>query len=93
MIDGYCSCRYNNGMSTQLLTTADVARSRGCHPSSVARVATSSGIGRKAGRDWIFTPEEAAALAKLIRDEAGNPNFGKKVNPKKRAKHREKLGS
>jgi hypothetical protein len=80
-------------MSTILFTTADVARSRGCHPSSVARVASSSGIGRKAGRDWIFTAEEAAALEKLIRDEAGNPNFGKKSAAKNPRKRREKRGS
>jgi hypothetical protein len=80
-------------MTTALLTTADVARSRTCHPSSVARIARSSGIGHKAGRDWIFTVDEAAALEKLIRDEAGNPNFGKKSTTKNPRKHRENRGS
>lgn len=81
-----------------ILTTADVAARKGILPTSVCRVVralarSASPIGRKVGRDWIFTPDEADALEKLIRDEAGNPNFGKKSSAKNPKKRREKRGS
>lgn len=79
-------------MDTTLLTTADVARARGCHPISVIRAAVALGLTRT-GRDWIFSAEQAEAIAARVRDESGNPNFVRKPAPKKRAKHREKRGS
>ena len=69
-----------------ILTTADVAARRGCSPATVRRLAASAGIGRRAGRDWIFSAAEAETLNDRIRSGPGNPNFGKKVpaeNPRK----------
>jgi hypothetical protein len=62
-----------------ILTTSDVAARRGCSPATVRRLAAAAGIGRRAGRDWIFSADEAETLIGRIRDGAGNPNFGKKV--------------
>lgn len=56
-----------------ILTTGDVASRRGCHPASVARIAAARKIGRKRGRDWIFTAREAAELERIVRDGPGQP--------------------
>ena len=74
-------------MNTQIFTTADVAAKRGCHPVSVIRAAQSLGFG-KAGRDWIFTAEQAEKLLGVIRDASGNPNFKPKPKKKSRKKTR-----
>ena len=74
-------------MRTQIFTTADVAARRGCHPVSVVRAAQSLGYS-KSGRDWIFTTRQVEKLLKTIRDDAGNPNFGRKTNGKKAKKTR-----
>jgi len=59
-------------------TTSDVADIRGCHPSTVSRTAKRLNIGRRFGRDWLFTEKQVQRLVAEIRDTAGNPDFVRK---------------
>lgn len=82
-------------MATQekkLLTTTDLATAKGCDPVTVIRAAQRLGYERT-GRDWIFTPEQAAKILDMAGTERGNPNFGKKIPAKKTAKRGKKRGS
>ncbi len=45
-----------------LLTTAQVAALLGISRDRVPRLARSRGVGRRVGRDWLFSPAEVAAL-------------------------------
>jgi hypothetical protein len=70
-------------MATKQLTTADVAAVVGCHPATVARTAKANQIGRRIGRDWIFSASDSKRLSSLIHESVGNPNFGKQSGRKR----------
>lgn len=82
-------------MATQekkLTTTTEIAAAKGCNPVTVIRAAQRLGYERT-GRDWIFTPEQAAKILDMAGTERGNPNFGKNIPAKKAAKRGKKRGS
>ena len=49
-----------------ILTTQDIASSLQVSPQTITRNATRHRIGRKVGRQWLFSPEEAKRLADLL---------------------------
>lgn len=55
-----------------LFTTAHVAELTGRLKKTVSQIAKERGIGRKLGRDWLFTPEEVAEIQKIDR-RGGRP--------------------
>lgn len=59
------------------VTTTNVSEMRGCHTSSVCRIANKRGIGKKLGHAWFFTPAEAKRICKLIHDGPGRPKTRK----------------
>lgn len=63
----------------QYLTTADIAAKTGKPQTSIARRARLTGIGRRAGRDYVFSAAEAEKLIKALRPQSGNPNFVRKT--------------
>ena len=56
-------------------TTKDVAQRRGCHQSTVSRVAGKHAVGRRVGQTGIrlFTAAEVRRLCALIHDRPGRP--------------------
>ena len=55
--------------------TNELAVRRGCDPSTIRKLAKTFGIGKKHGRDWLFTEEDAAELCELVHDGPGNPEW------------------
>lgn len=49
-----------------ILTAPDLAAKLKVSPQTITRNATRHCIGRKVGRQWLFTPEEAKTLAELL---------------------------
>lgn len=49
-----------------ILTAPDLAAKLKVSPQTITRNATRHRIGRKVGRQWLFTPEEAKTLAELL---------------------------
>jgi hypothetical protein len=49
-----------------ILTAQDLARRFNTSPQTVTRNATKHRIGRKVGRQWLFTPDDAKRLADLL---------------------------
>ncbi len=49
-------------MNPNLHTTQEVAIRLGLNPSRIRQLAPVLGIGRKVGRDWIFTDDEVELL-------------------------------
>jgi hypothetical protein len=56
-----------------LLDTDDVAAFLGVTPRRVCALAETYGIGRKVGRDWVFTPAQAQALGAARRGPGRPP--------------------
>lgn len=54
------------------LTSADVARRLGITANRVLKIARARNVGRKVGRDWLFTESEVESLRP---GPPGNPNF------------------
>lgn len=54
-----------------LLTTAEAARELGVSPQRVRHLAASRGVGRRIGRDWVFTREDIEAMR--VRRPPGRP--------------------
>lgn len=49
-----------------ILTTQDLANRLQVSPQTVTRNATRHRIGRKVGRQWLFSPDDAKRLAELL---------------------------
>lgn len=49
-----------------ILTTQDIASSLQVSQQTITRNATRHRIGRKVGRQWLFSPDEAKRLADLL---------------------------
>lgn len=54
------------GQLPDICTSIDLANRLGVSPQTITRNATRHRIGRKVGRQWLFTPEEANTLAELL---------------------------
>lgn len=62
-------------MDATLYTTADAAREIGCDPATIRRRAKDSSIGRRHGRDWLFTAADLDRLRAVVRPGPGCPAF------------------
>lgn len=64
-------------MDATTYTTADVAREIGCDPATIRRRAADSHgtIGRRHGRDWLFTAADLDRLRATVRPGPGCPAF------------------
>ena len=50
-----------------ILTAQDLAARLRVSPQTITRNATRHRIGRKVGRQWLFSPDEAKTLAELLK--------------------------
>lgn len=57
------------------ISSVEAAKQLGCSPRTVLRHATDLGVGIRPARDWLFTPEEIAAIRARIQPGPGNPDF------------------
>lgn len=53
----------------KLMTTQEAARLLGVKSSRLRQICAESGLGRKLGRDWVFTPATIAAIRKWKKGE------------------------
>lgn len=54
-------------MSDELFTTTQIAERTGRLKKTVSKIAKERGIGRKLGRDWVFTAAEVEEIEKIDR--------------------------
>lgn len=64
---------------TVQLTTRDIARRVGIHPSRVRRLAIRYGVGTKVGRDYFFTMHDYKVIEAKSTGKVGRP--AKDVRP------------
>ena len=50
-----------------IFTSQDLAKLMQVSPQTITRNATRHRIGRKVGRQWLFSPDEAKTLAELLK--------------------------
>jgi len=73
-------------MAEKLLTPAQVAAALECDRSTIHRRATSNNIGTPTPMGRIYTADDVELLRGIVREQSGNPNFGKVSKRKKKAK-------
>lgn len=60
-----------------LISSREAAESIGCNKHTINRWAKRLGIGQVVGVSRVFTGADLDRLREVVRDQPGNPNFGR----------------